>query len=172
MKEKKKKENPTYFNEAININALLTPCGAFRDNETKYNVTKQNTVKSSLRGWRSKGKGKGVGARDRARGRRESAPRALARPNSPFPFYACHATGGHFVCACVNMSCWSASVTEFAGCFLELNDVYWMLRCTNVFFNVSWYFYGLTAEYPATYLNMNSSYCYIPRSSKHTDTCT
>ena len=32
--------------------------------------------------------------------------------------------------------------------------------------------FGLTPEYPATYLNMNSSYCYIPRSSKHTDTCT
>ena len=31
--------------------------------------------------------------------------------------------------------------------------------------------FGLTAEYPATYLNMNSSYCYIPRASKHTDTC-
>ena len=29
----------------------------------------------------------------------------------------------------------------FAGCFLELNDVYWVLRSTNVFFNVSWYFY-------------------------------
>ena len=33
------------------------------------------------------------------------------------------------------------SVPEFAGCFLELNDVYWVLRSTNVFFNVSWYFY-------------------------------
>ena len=32
------------------------------------------------------------------------------------------------------------SVPEFAGCFLELNDVYWVLRSTNVFFNVSWYF--------------------------------
>ena len=30
MKEKKKNENPTYFNEAINIIALLTPCGAFQ----------------------------------------------------------------------------------------------------------------------------------------------
>ena len=57
-------------------------------------------------------------------------------------------TGGHFVCACVNMSCWSAteafplnclrSLPEFAGCFLEL---YWVLRSTNVFFNVSRYFY-------------------------------
>ena len=33
------------------------------------------------------------------------------------------------------------SVPAFAGCFLELNDVYWVLRSTNVFFNVSWYFY-------------------------------
>ena len=45
----------------------------------------------SLRGRRSKGKGKGTRARDRARGRREKGnfsflPRALARPNSPFPF--------------------------------------------------------------------------------------
>ena len=48
----------------------------------------------SLRGRRSKGKGKGIRARDHARGRRgevpflspSRAPRALARPNSPFPF--------------------------------------------------------------------------------------
>ena len=42
----------------------------------------------SLRGRRSKRKGKGIRARDDARGRREegSAPRALARPNSSFPF--------------------------------------------------------------------------------------
>ena len=33
------------------------------------------------------------------------------------------------------------SVPAFAGCFLELNDVYWVLRSTNVFFKVSWYFY-------------------------------
>ena len=33
------------------------------------------------------------------------------------------------------------SVPAFASCFLELNDVYWVLRSTNVFFNVSWYFY-------------------------------
>ena len=58
------------------------------------------------------------------------------------------------MCACVNMSfCWATevhrgislnclrSVPEFAGCFLGLNDVYWVLRSTNVFFNVSWYFY-------------------------------
>ena len=60
-------------------------------------------------------------------------------------------TGGHFVCTCVNMGCWSAteafsvnclrSVPAFAGCFLELNDVYWMLRSTNMFFKVSRYFY-------------------------------
>ena len=59
-------------------------------------------------------------------------------------------TGGHFVCACVSMGCWSAaeafsvnylrSVPAFAGCFLELNDVYWMLRSTNMFFKVSRYF--------------------------------
>ena len=61
------------------------------------------------------------------------------------------ATGGHFVCACVNMGCWRAteafsvnclrSVPAFAGCFLELNDVYWVLRSTNMFFKVSRYFY-------------------------------
>ena len=60
-------------------------------------------------------------------------------------------TGGHFVCTCVNMGCWSAteafsvnclcSVPALAGCFLELNDVYWMLRSTNMFFKVSRYFY-------------------------------
>ena len=33
------------------------------------------------------------------------------------------------------------SVPAFASCFLELNDVYWVLRSTNVFFNASWYFY-------------------------------
>ena len=33
------------------------------------------------------------------------------------------------------------SVPAFASCFLELNDVYWVLRSTNVFFNGSWYFY-------------------------------
>ena len=33
------------------------------------------------------------------------------------------------------------SVPTFVGCFLELNDVYWVLCSTNVFFKVSWYFY-------------------------------
>ena len=33
------------------------------------------------------------------------------------------------------------SVPAFAGCFLELNDVYWMLRSTNMLFKVSRYFY-------------------------------
>ena len=32
------------------------------------------------------------------------------------------------------------SLRAFAGCFLELNDVYWELRSTNVFFKVSRYF--------------------------------
>ena len=60
-------------------------------------------------------------------------------------------TGGHFVYACVNMGCLRAteafsvnclrSVPAFAGCFLELNDVYWVLRSTNMFFKVSRYFY-------------------------------
>ena len=60
-------------------------------------------------------------------------------------------TGGHFVYACVNMGCWRAteafsvnclhSVPAFAGCFLGLNDVYWVLRSTNMFFKVSRYFY-------------------------------
>ena len=34
-----------------------------------------------------------------------------------------------------------SAVPAFAGCFLELNDVYWMLRSSNVFFKVSRYFY-------------------------------
>ena len=29
------------------------------------------------------------------------------------------------------------SLRAFAACFLELNDVYWELRSTNVFFKVS-----------------------------------
>ena len=33
------------------------------------------------------------------------------------------------------------SVPAFAGCFLELNDVYGVLRFTNMFFKVSRYFY-------------------------------
>ena len=58
-------------------------------------------------------------------------------------------TEGHFVYACVNIVCSSAteafsvnrlrSIRAFAGCFLELNDVYWELRSTNVFFKVSRY---------------------------------
>ena len=32
------------------------------------------------------------------------------------------------------------SLRAFAACFLELNDVYWELRSTNVFFKVSRYF--------------------------------
>ena len=31
------------------------------------------------------------------------------------------------------------SLRAFAGCFLELNDVYWELRSPNVFFKVSRY---------------------------------
>ena len=51
------------------------------------------------------------------------------------PWGTVRGTGGHFVCACVNMDCWSAteafsvnclrSLPAFAGCFLELNDLYW-----------------------------------------------
>ena len=33
------------------------------------------------------------------------------------------------------------SVPAFVGCFLELNDVYYVLRSTNVFFKVSCDFY-------------------------------
>ena len=33
------------------------------------------------------------------------------------------------------------SIPAFAGCFLELNDVYWVLHSTNMFFKVSRYFY-------------------------------
>ena len=33
------------------------------------------------------------------------------------------------------------SLPAFAGCFLELNDLYWVLRSTKVFFKVSTYFY-------------------------------
>ena len=32
-------------------------------------------------------------------------------------------------------------VPAFPGCFLELIDMYWVLRSTNVFFKVSRYFY-------------------------------
>ena len=33
------------------------------------------------------------------------------------------------------------SLPAFTGCFLELNDVYWELHSTNMFFKVSRYFY-------------------------------
>ena len=33
------------------------------------------------------------------------------------------------------------SVPAFARCFLDLNDVYWVLRSTNIFFKVPRYFY-------------------------------
>ena len=33
------------------------------------------------------------------------------------------------------------SLPAFAGCFLELNDVYWVLRSTSVFVKVSRHFY-------------------------------
>ena len=56
-------------------------------------------------------------------------------------------TGGHFVCTSVDaprrhffVNC-LRSLPVFAGCFLELNDVYWVLRSTNVFFKVSTHFY-------------------------------
>ena len=34
-----------------------------------------------------------------------------------------------------------SSIAVFAGCFLELNDICWVLRSTNVFFKVSRHFY-------------------------------
>ena len=39
----------------------------------------------------------------------------------------------------------SSSLPAFAGCFLELNDVHWVLRSTNVFFKVSRHFYDESA---------------------------
>ena len=33
------------------------------------------------------------------------------------------------------------SLPAFAGCFLELNDLYWVLRSTKVFFKLSAHFY-------------------------------
>ena len=33
------------------------------------------------------------------------------------------------------------SLLVFAGRFLKLNDVYWVLRATNMFFKISCYFY-------------------------------
>ena len=64
-------------------------------------------------------------------------------------------TGGHFVCACINMVCWRAveeaqrhflwivyvHYRHLQAVFLELNDVYWVLRSSNVFFKVSRHFY-------------------------------
>ena len=65
--------------------------------------------------------------------------------------YVSQVTAGQFVCACVNIVCTALSVEvsanclrslqAFAGCFLELNDVFWELRSTNVFLKVSRYFY-------------------------------
>ena len=57
-------------------------------------------------------------------------------------------TGGHFVCACVNMGCWRAteiateafsvnclrSVPAAAGRFLKLNDVYWAVALERTVF--------------------------------------
>ena len=37
------------------------------------------------------------------------------------------------------------SLPAFAGCFLELNDVHWVLRSTNVFFKLSRHFYDKSA---------------------------
>ena len=39
-------------------------------------------------------------------------------------------------------NCLRSLYTSIAGCFLELNDTYWELRSTKVFFKVSRYFYG------------------------------
>ena len=44
-------------------------------------------------------------------------------------------TPRHFFVNCLR------SLPAFAGCFLELNDVYWVLSSTNVFFKVSTHFY-------------------------------
>ena len=38
------------------------------------------------------------------------------------------------------MNCLS-SLPAFVGCFLDLNDIYWVLRSANVFFKVSRHFY-------------------------------
>ena len=40
----------------------------------------------------------------------------------------------------VSVNCLS-SLPAFAGCYMELNDLYWLLRSTNVFFKVSTHFY-------------------------------
>ena len=47
----------------------------------------------------------------------------------------CHRTTEAFSVDCLR------SLPAFAGCFLELNDLYWVLRSTNVFFKVSRHFY-------------------------------
>ena len=47
-------------------------------------------------------------------------------------------------------------VPAFASCFLEQNDVYWVLRSTNVFFNVSWYFYDESDFIKITAIGLNS----------------
>ena len=44
-------------------------------------------------------------------------------------------TRRHFFVNCLR------SLPAFVGCFLELNDVYWVLSSTNVFFKVSTHFY-------------------------------
>ena len=44
-------------------------------------------------------------------------------------------TPRHFFVNCLR------SLPAFAGCFLELNDVYWVLSSTNVFFKVLTHFY-------------------------------
>ena len=44
------------------------------------------------------------------------------------------------------------SVPAFAGSFLELNDSYWVLRSTNMFFEVSRYFYD-ESEFTVTSLS-------------------
>ena len=47
----------------------------------------------------------------------------------------CRSSKGAFSVNCL------CSLPAFAGCFLEMNDVYWELRSTNVFLKVSRYFY-------------------------------
>ena len=44
------------------------------------------------------------------------------------------------------------SVPVFAGSFLELNDSYWVLRSTNMFLEVSRYFYD-ESEFTVTSLS-------------------
>ena len=69
-------------------------------------------------------------------------------------------TGGHFVRACVNMGCWSAtqafpvnclrSVPAFVGRFLELNDVYWVQTCIEVFLRWKWVYCSLAVALERT----------------------